>query len=77
VLGGDDPAFEEHDVVRLVPPLPEHGLPAGATGAVVHVYDDPSEAYEVEFIEPDGNTIALVTVRPDELELVERPSLSE
>ena len=69
--------FEEHDVVRLVTPVPQHGLAAGATGAVVHAYDDPSEAYEVEFIEPDGNTIALVTVRPDELELVERPSLSE
>jgi hypothetical protein len=77
VLGAEGMAFEEHDVVRLVRSLPEHGLTAGATGAVVHVYDDPSEAYEVEFIEPDGNTIALVTVRPDELELVERPSLSE
>ena len=77
MLGAEDMAFEEHDVVRLVRPLPEHGLPAGGTGAVVHVYDNPSEAYEVEFVEPDGNTIALVTVVPDELELVERPSLSD
>jgi hypothetical protein len=69
-------AFEEYDVVRLVRPLPKHGLSDGAMGTVVYVYGDPAEAYEVEFVAPDGNTIALVTLVSDQLELVERPSLS-
>lgn len=50
-------------------PLPEHGLPAGTTGTVVLVYDNPSEAYEVEFTDPDGYTLALVTLQPNQLEL--------
>jgi hypothetical protein len=65
-------ALEEHDVMRLVRPLPEHGLPAGATGTIVLIYDNPSEAYEVEFTDPDGYTIALVTLLPDQLKLVVR-----
>ena len=65
----------EHDVVTLTADLPEHGLSAGKTGTVVHIY--PQEvAYEVEFFSPAGNTIAVATVEkyqarpatPDEIE---------
>lgn len=67
--------FEEFDVVRLVRPAGDYGLPPGATGTVVLVYSDPSEAYEVEFVEPDGSTAALLTLQPQELEPAKTPGL--
>lgn len=48
------------DMVRLTSDLPEEGLPAGAEGTIVEVYENPEPAYEVEF--PDDKT---VTVKPD------------
>jgi hypothetical protein len=43
----NDP-INEHDLVVLVRDLPEAGLTAGETGAVVHIYKQ-GEAFEVEF----------------------------
>ncbi|WP_329018158.1 DUF4926 domain-containing protein [Micromonospora rifamycinica] len=48
------------DVVRLNSDLPEEGLPAGAEGTIIEVYEKPEPAYEVEFT--DGTTAA---VRPE------------
>lgn len=45
------------DMVRLTSALPEEGLPAGAEGTIIEVYDKPEPAYEVEF--SDGTTIAV------------------
>lgn len=45
------------DVVELLVDLPEHGLVMGAQGAIVVVYEN---AYEVEFTNEEGETIALV-----------------
>jgi hypothetical protein len=69
---------EEYDVVRLLRPLPEHGLPTGAEGTVVMDYAkyssrDLTPAYEVEFVDSDGMTQALVTVPEEDLEVVWRP----
>jgi hypothetical protein len=66
---------KEYDVVRLLRALPEHNLPAGSTGAVVMDYTEHSTgdlppAYEVEFTDSDGVTLALVTVSEDDLEVV-------
>ncbi|CAN5371297.1 hypothetical protein BH09ACT8_BH09ACT8_05290 [soil metagenome] len=68
---------EELDIVRLLRPLPEHGLPAGAEGAVVMDYtqyppEDAPASYEVEFTDPDGETLAVVTVRAEDLQVVNR-----
>jgi hypothetical protein len=68
---------EEHDVVRLLRDLPEHNLSAGSTGAVVMDYSKHSDeklpaAYEVEFVDSEGVTKALVTVAEDDLEVVSR-----
>lgn len=67
----------EYDVVRLLRPLPEYDLPAGATGAVVTDYrpysaTDKPAAYEVEFTNADGVTQALATVLGSDLEVVRR-----
>jgi hypothetical protein len=68
---------QEYDVVRLLRPLPEHNLAAGATGAVVTDYDrfsrgDRPPAYEVEFTDENGATLVLVTVQAGDLEVVQR-----
>jgi hypothetical protein len=62
--------FNEYDVVRLRRALPEHHLAAGAVGAIVMVLDEPP-AYEVEFCDNDGVTMALVTLTADDLESAE------
>ncbi len=68
---------EEYDVVRLLRPLPEHNLPAGSRGAVVMDYTKYSDkdlppAYEVEFMDSDGVTQAVVTIYEKDLEVVWR-----
>ena len=47
------------------------GVEAGALGVVVEVYGDG--AYEVEFSDPDGTTIALLTLDEEELMPVSEP----
>jgi Domain of unknown function (DUF4926) len=51
----------ENDVVVLTDDLPAHGLCRGDVGAVVCVHGD-HEAYEVEFLNGAGDTLAVVTV---------------
>jgi hypothetical protein len=60
-----------YDVVRLVVDLPDEGLPAGAVGAVVHVFDKPSLAYEVEFTDDDGRTIAQLPLTPGQVQRID------
>lgn len=62
--------FNELDTVRLIIPLPEEGLSAGAVGAIVAIWGD-EELYEVEFTD-GAHTLALVPVAPDKLALVEK-----
>ena len=63
--------FQELEVVRLKRDQPSSGLAVGAVGTVVMVYDeaDPPE-YEVEFVDNDGRTLALLTLSEEELEQV-------
>jgi len=57
---------KEHDVVALLTDLPQHGLSAGDTGAIVHCYSQPG-VYEVEFVNAAGETKAVVTVEAHQL----------
>ncbi|PYC65511.1 DUF4926 domain-containing protein [Micromonospora arborensis] len=47
--------------------MPAEQLPAGAVGTVVHIFSSPSTAYEVEFADADGRTVAMVTLRADQV----------
>jgi hypothetical protein len=38
------------------------GLPAGAVGTVVGVYANGNGGYEVEFLDPNGQTLAVLTL---------------
>lgn len=59
--------FSLFDVVVLAEDLPDEGLRAGMNGAVVDIYTQPREAYEVEFCDPAGRTLALLALLPDQL----------
>jgi hypothetical protein len=56
--------INELDAVVLTRDLPDHGLEHGDVGAVVLVYGE-GEAFEVEFVGYDGNTVALVTIKKE------------
>jgi hypothetical protein len=55
------------DIVALASDLPEEGLTAGAEGTIIEVYERPEPAYEVEFSDDDGTTIATVALPADRL----------
>lgn len=61
--------FSLFDVVTLLQDLPEQGLHAGMRGAVIDVYTTPATAYEVEFCDTLGRTIAQLALSPEQLQL--------
>lgn len=60
--------FKEFDVVRLLTKVSECAVDVGAVGTVVCVLVSPSEAYEVEFVDSSGRTVAICTLGPDQIE---------
>ncbi|WP_250036130.1 DUF4926 domain-containing protein [Paractinoplanes maris] len=62
--------MELYDTVRLLVDLPAEGVQAGAIGAVVHVFEQPDLAYEVEFTDENGRTVAQVPLTPGQVEPV-------
>ncbi len=67
--------ISELDTVVLLHDIEEHGLTGGDIGAVVHSYDDDDDGsvFEVEFVTAGGSTIALLTLKEDEI----RPMLAK
>jgi hypothetical protein len=57
-----DDALNELDAVALREDLPAHGLVAGDVGTVVCVHQGGA-GYEVEFLDADGRTLAVETLR--------------
>lgn len=73
------PRFSQFDTVRFVRNTPPRALPtgsirahalAGETGVIVEVYCSPCEGYEVEIMDSNGKTLALVSVEPSSIEFV-------
>ena len=58
--------INEFDSIILLHDMPEHGLKAGDIGAVVHVYHG-DQAFEVEFVNGEGRTVALVTLTSEDV----------
>lgn len=58
--------IKELDAVALTGDLPAERLEAGDIGTVVMTYGQ-GESYEVEFVGYDGHTIALLTLKPDQI----------
>lgn len=61
----------EHDQVVLTVPLPELGLEVGDVGVVVHVHGR-GDAFEVEFLTLDGETVAVATLSGDQVRSVRK-----
>jgi hypothetical protein len=45
---------QELEVVELTEDLPQYGLSKGAQGTVLEVFNQPEEAYMIEFIDETG-----------------------
>jgi hypothetical protein len=58
--------IRELDTVVLTRDFPQHGLSRRDIGAVVHCYK-AGEAFEVEFINGKGETIAVVTLKASDV----------
>lgn len=63
--------IEELDTVVLLHEVETHGLERGDIGAVAHRYSS-GEAYEVEFVTGDGETVTVLTLSDDEIRSMER-----
>ena len=59
--------FSLLDTVALTEDLPQEGLLCGMVGAVVDVYYQPHEAYEVEFCDESGRTINQLALLANQL----------
>jgi hypothetical protein len=55
------------DTVIAAVNLPDHEVLAGDLGTIVEIYTTPTHAYEVEFVNPDGTTRALLTLAPEQV----------
>lgn len=62
-----DDRLKLYDVVELREPRPSEQLSAGAVGSVVDVFDGAPPMYEVEFADTDGRTVAMATLRADQV----------
>jgi hypothetical protein len=62
--------FQINDAVRLLVDLPDEGLARGTVGVVVADFSDPQEAYEVEFVNEEGETVAQMALLPSQLAAV-------
>jgi hypothetical protein len=54
--------LQDLDGVTLLVDFPEDDVYAGQTGTVVAVHGDPAVAYDVEFVNAEGETIAIIVV---------------
>jgi hypothetical protein len=68
-------SIREHDRVVLTADLPGEKLAEGDVGTVVHVYRG-GEAYEVEFVALDGETVAVVTLERSQIRPVARREIT-
>lgn len=59
--------FELLDTVIANINLPADKVLAGDLGTIVEIYTEPHLAYEVEFVNPDGSTRALLTLLPNQI----------
>lgn len=57
--------FKEHERIVLLTDILEEGLVAGDVGTIVHIHPR-GEAFVVEFMTLDGNTLAIATVLPSQ-----------
>ena len=60
--------FNELEVVKTLIDFPDEKIKKGDIGTVVMVFNEPYEAYEVEFVNEDGTTKAMFAILPENIE---------
>ncbi|MPZ47723.1 MAG: DUF4926 domain-containing protein [Dehalococcoidia bacterium] len=63
--------YKLFDEVALAIDLPEHGLSSGSIGIVVETYPK-TDGLEVEFVDHEGRTIAVLTLDLDQVRRLAR-----
>ena len=64
--------FHENEKVRLRVDLPVHNLRRGCVGAVIGAFEEPDEAYEVEFLDGRHTVFGKVTSGLDVVDAIEQ-----
>ncbi len=67
--------IKEHDRIVLLEDLSAEGLQAGDVGTVVHIHKE-GEAFEVEFMTLEGETITVVTLLSSQIRAVSRRDIT-
>ncbi len=67
--------IKEHDRVVLREEIPDQGLKTGDVGTVIHVHNK-GEAFEVELIALDGETLAIATLDASQVRPVQREEIT-
>jgi hypothetical protein len=67
--------IKELDTIVLTEDLPAHGLLRGDLGTVVLIH--PGGGYEVEFVTLDGETLAVVSLFPNQVRPVARREIAQ
>ena len=67
--------INELDEVVLTCDLPDHGLAAGDIGTVMLVHSE-GKGYEVEFMTLDGDTVAVTTLRAEQVRAVQHDEIA-
>lgn len=67
--------IKELECVALKCDLPEHGLKKGDLGTVVLVHDHAG--YEVEFMTLKGETIAVLSLSPEQVRTIGRREIAQ
>ncbi len=60
--------FEEYAVVTLKKDMPLKNVKAGDRGVIVMIYESSPKAYEVEVFSENGDTVALLTLKKEDIE---------
>jgi Domain of unknown function (DUF4926) len=62
---------QELDLVEVLEDFPEYGVKKGEIGVVVEVFDNPDEAYDLEFVDESGTSSRFAySVKPSQIKTV-------
>ena len=70
-------SYSIFDTIVLIQDIPEEGLISGMIGVIVDIYNEPAEAYEVEFCDSSGKTLALLALLPGQINIAKSPSSAD
>ncbi len=62
--------FQDYDVIKSIKTI--ENVPKGTMGAILMAYPSIPVHYEVEFIDGEGETIAVLTVSEEDIEFYQK-----